>query len=174
MNANSLRLLRIGALVLGWLLIAGVLANIWGHLEIYCQGQRDPTGFLRSVAQFDIVSALNSFFSGFGSAFFAFLIAAVFRMVEKRAPVGSEYAKRLMIICCLNYGADALVRFYSLILGLPSKLPLAEGFEWLYLLSYSSLAIKTITVLIPMLYAASIFVLYTHFTKMVMFESEIA
>ena len=60
--------------------------------------------------------------------------------------------KRLMIICCLNYGADALVRFYSLILGLPSKLPLAEGFEWLYACSslLHHLAIKTITVLVPM------------------------
>ena len=50
--------------------IAGVLAaTSGGHIQIYCQGQRDPTGFLRSVAQFDIVSALYSFFSGFGSAF---------------------------------------------------------------------------------------------------------
>jgi hypothetical protein len=169
MNAESLKLLRIGALVLGWLLVAGVLVGIWGHLAIYYQGQNDPTGFLRSVAQFDIVRALNSFFSGFGGAFFAFLIAAVFRMIEKQAPVGYENAKRLMIVCCLSYVADALVRFYSLILNLTTTLQLANGFEWLYRNSSTA-----ITLLIHILYAASIFVLYTHFTKMVMFESEVA
>lgn len=169
MNTRSLKLLRIGALILGWLLVAGVLAGIWSQLVIYYQGQNNPMEFLRSVAQFDIVRALNSFFSGFGGAFFAFLIAAVFRMIEKQAPVGSENAKRLMIVCCLSYAADALVHFYSLILNVTTMLQLANGFEWLYRSSSTA-----ITVLISFLYAASIFVLYTHFTKMVTFESEVA
>jgi hypothetical protein len=169
MNTKSLKLLRIGAMALGWLLVAGVLAGIWGRLVIYCRGKNDPTAFLRSVVQFDIVNALNSFFSGFGDAFFAFLIAAVFCMIEKQAPVGNENAKRLMIVCCLSYVADALVRFYSLILNLTLTLQSAKGFEWLHQSSSTA-----ITALIPILYSASIFVLYTHFTKMVMFESEVA
>jgi hypothetical protein len=169
MNAKSLKLLRIGAMILGWLLFVGVSAGIWGHLSIYYQAQNDPNGFLGSVAQFNIVSALDSFFSGFGNALFAFLIAAVFRMIEKQAPIGNEHAKRLMIVCCLFYVADALVQFYSLILALTTTLQWAKGFDWL--LPYSSTAIP---VLVPILYAASIFVLYTHFTKMVMFESEVA
>jgi hypothetical protein len=166
MNAKSLKLLRIGALVLGWLLVVGVLAGIWGRFVIYYQYEDH---FLGSVAQFSIVSAFDSFFSTLGNALFAFLIAAVFRMIEKQAPVGNENAKRLMIVCCLSFVADALVRFYSSILTLTTGPRWAGGFDWL--LPYSSIAIP---VLVPILYAASIFVLYTHFTKMVMFESEVA
>jgi len=170
MNAKSLRLLRIGTLILGWLLLAGVYAGVWGHLAIYYRGQNDPTGLLRNIqTQFDLASALSSFFSGFGNAFLAFLVAAVFRMIEEEGPVGRANSRALMIICCLSYLADAFVRFYSVVLNLPA-LRSVKGFGWL-LPSYASTAVA---VLIPVLYAASIFVLYTHFTKMVTFESEVA
>ncbi len=165
MKAKSLQLLRSCALVLGWLLFAVVLAGVYGRVAIYNRGLSDPTG------SFNLASALESFFFGSGGAFFALLIAAVVRMIEKQAPVEHEYARRLMIVCCLAYAADALVRFYSLLLRasvlLHPGLPLNLWF-WIPIVS------DAVPVLIIVFYAASIFVLYTQFAKMVMFESEVA
>jgi hypothetical protein len=174
MNAKSLRLLRIGILVLGWLLIIGILGSVWSQFGVYYRMQNNPTGFFESMAaQFDFANALGSFFLSFGNAFFAFLIAAVFRMIEKQAPVGIKNASRLMIVCCLSYGAGALMRFCSFILGLAAVLPshFVRNFDLSYWFSHSS---TLIPVIVPILYAASIFVLYMHFTKLVTFESEVA
>jgi hypothetical protein len=169
MHAYLLKLLRIGALALGWLLVIGVLAVVWSQFDFYRGSQRIGAGIPIVAVQFDALSAFSSLFSSFGNAFFAFLIAAVVRMVEKQAPVGIEGATRLMIVCCLSYVAEALVRIGSSILNLLAAPHLARGFDWL--LAYSSSAIPA---LVPILYAAAIFVFYTHFTRMVTFESEVA
>ena len=167
MNAKMLTLLRICALVLGWLLVVGIVANVWGHFVVYRQAQMVPMAF----PQFNIATALGSFFSNFGNAFFAFLIAAVFRMIERQAPVGHENARRLMIVCCLSYVADALVRSCAFAASFPGTLQSFGSFGWRFWIPYASTAIP---VLVPILFAASIFVLYTHFSKMVTFESEVA
>jgi hypothetical protein len=174
MNAKSLKLLRIGALVLGWLLIAGILEDIWSQLFLYSRVQKDATGFFGSTAaQFNLANSLGSFFSGLGNAFLAFLIAAVLRMIEKHAPVGNGHGKRLMIVCCVSYLAAALTGFCSSISKTSGVLRLQDfaKYFWWFWLPYSS---TLITVFVPVLYAATIFVLYTHFTKMVTFESEVA
>ncbi len=169
MSPKSLRLLRIGALAAGWWLVVGVLAGIGGSLAIYRQAQSDPSEYLRSVTQFNIASALSTFSSGLGDACFAFLIASVLRMIEKEAPIGKESARSLMIVCCLSYVAAALLRFCTLISNLTEALSYSKGIDWLA--PFSSTAIP---ILAPILYAASIFVLYTHFMEMVIFESEVA
>jgi hypothetical protein len=71
--------------------------------------------------------ALSSFFADLGNALFAFLIAAVVRMIEKRAPVKHAYARRLMITCCLAYVAEAAVRFFSFSLILARLLHIISG-----------------------------------------------
>jgi hypothetical protein len=170
MKSKSLKLLRISTLVMGWLVVAGVLAGIWGRVALYYQGQSDPTSFLGSLAaRFELLSALSSFFADLGNALFAFLIAAVVRMIEKRAPVEHEYARRLMITCCLAYVAEAAVRFFSFSLILSRVLHAMNGVGTLG--PHSSSATL---VLAPVIYAVSIFVLYSHFTQMVTFESEVA
>jgi hypothetical protein len=171
MNTKSLKLLRIGALVMGWVLLIGVLTGIWGRFSIYRYAQNNPEGFVTSIAQFDILSALSSFFSGFGGVFFAFLIAAVFCMIEKESPVGKDNAQRLMIVCCLSYVAEALVRLCSFILKLSEGIRIFSASGWRSWIPYASTAVSP---LVPVLFAASIFVLYMHFTKMVTFESEVA
>jgi hypothetical protein len=174
MSAKSLKLLRIGVLVLGWILIVAVLGSVWSQFGLYYRAQNNPAGFFGSmVAQFDFANSLGSFFSGFGNAFFAFLIAAVFRMIEKQAPVGIGNARRLMIVCCLSYLACALTRFCSFLPGLAAAQSshLVRNFGLSYWFSFSS---TLIPVIVPILYAASIFVLYMHFTKLVTFESEVA
>jgi hypothetical protein len=123
------------------------------------------------VAQFDLANSMSSFFSSFGNALFAFLIAAVLRMIEKQAPIGNEYAQRLMIACCLFYVAESAARLCSFIIHLPEALQVFAGFGLRFWLPCFS---KVIPSVIPLLYAASIYVLYTHFTKMVTFESEVA
>ncbi len=171
MNIKTLKLLRIGTSVLGWLLVIGILANLLGQLDIYLRSQKIPMGFPGIPARFDIVSAFNAFFSSLGIAFFAFLIAAIISMVEKRAPVGIEMATRLMTVCCLSYLAEALARFWSFVLNLCEVLPIFANSGWRFWFPYAS---TLISVLVPILYAGSIFVLYTHFTRMVTFESEVA
>jgi hypothetical protein len=176
MNAKLLQVLRIVMLVLGWLLIAGVLADIGSRFFLYRQGQTDVTGYLGSVAaRFDLAGILVDFFSSLGNAFLAFLIAAVFHMIGRQAPVRAENAKRLMIVCCLSYLADTLTRVCSSAVKLSSYWQLSAatksvGHIWFWFGWASSL----FPALVPILYAASIFVLYTHFTKMVTFESEVA
>jgi hypothetical protein len=171
MNHRSLKLLRICAVVFGWILLIGVWAGIWGRYSLYLRAQNNPEGFITDITQFDILSALSSFFSGFGSVFLAFLIAAVFRMIEKEAPIGKENAQRLMIVCCFSYVADALVLFCSFILKLSEGMRIFSVSGWRSWIPYVSTAVPP---LVPVLYAASIFVLYTHFTKMATFESEVA
>jgi hypothetical protein len=171
MNCKSLKLLRICASVMGWFLLAGVWAGIWGRYSLYRRAQNYPEGFMTAIAQFDILSALSSFFSGFGGVFFAFLVAAVFRMIEKEAPVGKENAQRLMIICCLSYVADALVLFCSSILKISEAAQAFSSAGWRSWIPYASTAVSP---LVPVLYAAAIFVLYAHFTRMATFESEVA
>jgi hypothetical protein len=170
MSTRSLKLLRICAVVLGWALLIGVWAGIWGRYSFYRSAQNN-SGFITAIAQFDILSALSSFFSGFGGVFFAFLIAAVFRMIEKEAPVGKENAQRLMIVCCFSYVADALVLFCSFILKLSEGMRIFSTAGWRSWIPYAATAVSP---LVPVLYAASIFVLYTHFTRMATFESEVA
>ena len=157
-------------MVLGWVLLGSVLMSVLSQLSIYLHAQDNPPGFL-PIAQFDIMKSLGAFFSGIGNAFLAFLIAAVFRMIEKQAPVGSENADRIMIVCCLTYLADALTGCCSSILKLSELLPVFKPLVWGFWLQCMPMAIP---VLVPVLYAASIFVLYTNFTKMVTFESEVA
>jgi hypothetical protein len=176
MNTKLLKLSRIGALVLGWLLVIGILANvwgIWGNYNVYLRAQQVPTGISNIVTGFKLGNALGSFFSNLGNAFLAFLIAAVFRMIANQAPVGSENARRLMIVCCLSYVANVLVQICSFISIVHSLIQLGfyrgigPGFWFPF-------ALAVIPAFVPLLYAATIFVLYTHFTKMVTFESEVA
>ena len=172
MKTKSLKLLRIGVLILAWFLISSVLVGIWSRVVGYGQAQNDLTGYMGVMAgEFNVENTFSSLFSGLGNAFFAFLIAAVVRMILKKAPVAIEYANRLMIVCCLFYLAGALIRFYDLIHGLLLTRRLVPGFVWGMLAPYPLLAIPAIT---PLLYAASIYVLYRHFTDMVQFESEVA
>lgn len=170
MKTKSLKLLRICVLVLGWLLIAGVLMGVWSQANRYEQAQNDKTGYMAVVAgEFKIESAFEWFFSGFGNAFLAFLIAAVVQMIERQAPVGIEYANRLMLVCCFSYLANALIQFHGLIQGF--LLTLNDGFYWRFLPTELVLSVPAIA---PILYTAVIYALYRHFTAMVRFESEVA
>ena len=171
MNSKSLKSLRIGALVMGWLLFAGIVAGVWGRYDLYCHSPEKPEGIIAPVVQFSLLQSLSNFFFTFGSVFFAFLLAAVLRMIEKEAPVGRERAQRLMIICCLSYLADAIVRFCSFIPSLSGIADALGRSGWMSLLPFFYAGIWPFA---PLLYTASIFVLFTHFTKMVTFESEVA
>ena len=163
MSKKTLKLLRIGALVLGWMLLVTVLLGVWGRFNVYLHPTYDP--------QFRIIRALSIFFSGLGNVFFAFLIAAVLRMIEKEAPVGRKNVQRLMIICCLSYLADAIVRSWGFFLSLSAVTYFFNNPDWISLLPNAYIGLPPFA---PFLYAASIFVLFTHFTKMVTFESEVA
>ena len=171
MNVNSLKLLRICAFIMGWALLVGISAQIWGWINFYREALDYSEGFVAAVAEFDDLKSISNFLFAFGSAFFAFLIASVFRMIEKEAPHGQAIAQSLMIVCCFSYVADALVRFGSLIRHFSEKMLVFNSPD---LGSFLFSASSAVSPLVPVLYAASIFVLFTHFTKMVTFESEVA
>jgi hypothetical protein len=172
MKTKSLKFLRICILVLGWLLLAGVLIGIWGQVIRYNQVPNDLTGRMSVIAgEFKLERAFESFFSGLANVFLAFLMAAVIRMIEKRAPIGIEYANRLMLVCCCSYLANALIQFHNLIQSFFATLKLLGRFYFLSIPTEIAMAVPMIA---PVLYAASIFVLYRHFTTMVEFESEVA
>ncbi len=176
MNSKLLGLSRIGALVLGWLLVIGILGNVWGiwnQLDVYRSAQQVPPAISSIVTEFKLGNALSSFFSNLGNAFLAFLIAAVFRMIAKEAPVGRENARRLMIVCCLSYAADALAQICSFVSNVQVLWQL-EMYKRIGPGFWIPFAMTVIPAFVPLLYAATIFVLYTHFTRMVTFESEVA
>ena len=157
MDIKSIKLLRIGALVLGWILLITVFLVVLIRIT--------------AIAEFGYISVLSYFFSGLGNVFLAFLVAAVLRMIEKEAPVGNKNARRLMIACCLSYLADAIVRSCAFILSLPDIMHFFDRPDWVSLLPNAYIGLPPFA---PFLYAASIFVLFTHFSKMVTFESEVA
>lgn len=168
MNIKSLKLLRIGALILGWIILLTVLLRV--GQSVYYHMHTNPYGGA-AMPQFGIVTTLFSFLSGLGNVFLAFLVAAVVRMIEKEAPVGVKNARRLMIVCCLSYLVDAIVRSGAFILALPDVMNFFHRPDWVSLFPYAYIGSLPFA---PFLYAASIFVLFTHFSKMVTFESEVA
>jgi hypothetical protein len=164
MNIKSLKLLRIGVLILGWILLITVL---WGVCLLSAN--------FHNMANIDggvigIASRISDFFFGLGNVFLAFLVAAVLRMIEKEAPVRGKNARRLMIVCCLSFLVDVIVRSYVFILSLPDIRYFFDDPYWAYSFPYYI----GLPPFAPFLYAASIFVLFTHFSKMVTFESEVA
>ncbi len=172
MSIKSLKLLRIGALVLGWMLLITILFESCGRIYIYLHTPVNTEGIVPTMAKFAYLRAHGcSFFSGLGSVFLAFLVAAVLRMIEKEAPIGMKNARRLMIVCCFFYLADAIVRSFFLVMSLPDITFLFNRPNWISLLPHAYIGPPPFA---PLLYAASIFVLFTHFTKMVAFESEVA
>ncbi len=173
MNAKLLRLLRIGATAFGWLLVIGILAGSFNQLHIYLGIKQGSLSITGGFPRLQIVNALGQFLSSLGNAFFAFLIATVIRMIEQGVPVGIKKATRLMSVCCLSFTAEALVRVWSVVLILSGTIAFRpfENWSWRLWLTYASVLIP---VLVPFLYAASVFVLYTHFARMGMFGSEVA
>ncbi len=169
MNNKPLKVLRIIALVVGCLMVGNLVFDKINFLDKYYGGKSDPLGFFASsVTEEGFPQLFIEFFLNFGHALLAFLIAAVFRMLLKQSPVGRETASRLMIVCCLSYTAVTSVYLYYQILA-----TIKFGYYWHGLASpfFYPMTFKTF---LPVLFAATIFVLYNHFTKMVTFESEVA
>jgi hypothetical protein len=142
----------------------------WSTLNLYCRSHKNADEFMiRSMNLPFILGCFESIIKGCEIAFLSFLIAAVIRMIEKQAPVGNRTAKRLMIVCCLFNVAHALIKLMQIYRSLILKPSFMSVFDWLI----GCLPLIT-TILIPLLYAAVIFVFYTHITRMVTFESEVA
>jgi hypothetical protein len=164
MNIKSLKLLRIGALILGWILLITELWKVCLLIAYYHNFLNIDGGGIA------LASRISSYFFGLGNVFLAFLVAAVLRMIEKESPVMEKNARRLMIVCCLSFLVDTIVRSCTFILSLPDTIRILTLNDWVsnlpYFIGFPPFA--------PFLYAASIFVLFTHFTKMVTFESEVA
>ena len=159
MNNKPLRILRKLALTFGW--IGSVLFFLYGLASVL-----SPSKLLVEYAMSynNMGELITTIFTLFGHTFLAFLIASVVRMIEKQVPIGKDVASRLMYACCLSYIAAALGETYQIILYFRT---------FNYPMGFSIFPI-IIQLLIPLLYATSIFVFYNHFTKMVTFESEVA
>lgn len=171
MKIKTIKLLRIGAFIFGWIILITVLLFEPGHFSNYYHMPANPDGRVTMIAKFGIIRTLSSFFSGLGNVFLAFLVAAVLRMIEKEAPIGVKNARRLMIAGCFFFLVDAIVRSCALILSLPDVMRFFHRPDWVSLLPHAYMGPLPFA---PILYAASIFVLFTHFSKMVTFESEVA
>lgn len=110
-------------------------------------------------------------FSMIGNAFFAFLVGSVFRMLELGRPVQIELAGRLLLVCCFGYGAEAVVRSYFWIIQCQSLWHVMSFSPALY---FAQCLTSFVGILVPLLYAAAVFVLFKHFSKMLAFEAEVA
>ena len=164
MNIKLLKLLRIGALILGWILLITELWKVCLLIAYYHNFLNIDGGGIA------LASRISSIFFGLGTVFLAFLVAAVLRMIEKKAPVSGSNSRRLMIVCCLSFLVDAIVRSCTFILSLPDIMYFFHSPDWVSSFPHYF----GLPPFAPFLYAASIFVLFTHFSKMVTFESEVA
>ena len=153
MKSKSLKALRIFALIVGWIM---AIASFVVTLLLVLIPKEE---LFELVMDNNMGEFINTLFTGIGNTFLAFLIAAVVRMIEKKAPIGKVIASRLMYSCCISYIAATIGEGYEIFLYCKAlKIPLI-----LSTLSFT-----------PLIYTVAIFVFYNHFTKMVTFESEVA
>ncbi len=107
---------------------------------------------------------------------FSFFMSSVFGIVAHREAALSKKTDTLMLATCVAFLVEALMAFADGVLG---------GFQFLSAASQSShwvssvififqIVLIQIVNLAPVLYAASIFVVYRHFSELAKFESETA
>lgn len=163
--------------ILGWVALAitivGVLATVYRHLNPATISFDEQKITLPRSDDLSLVFSLKVLLQGFGEAFFAFLMSAVFRMTRERQPVNLDRAQRYLMCSCAGLTGAGLISLTSFIFGVQ---------QWLsFDLALNSTAAIVLTLLsgianglMPFLYAFTIYILFQQFSRLITFESETA
>jgi hypothetical protein len=166
MNPKVTRALQNMFWCLGWAILALTVVHV--GVEAY---SFYSTSMFQRQAEFSFVRSASALLSSVGAAFFAFLMSAVFGMLFHRAPVESQKAEAFLVLCCLGFAGEGVVRIVSWGLWLRyASFDLSSALGWL---SVSSTLLSLCMHLVSLVYAITIYVLYRHFYRLVSFESEV-
>lgn len=164
--------------VIGWIVLAitffGVAATVYRYAyppEVFGQQIEFPSD------AFALFLQLKQLFSGFGEAFFAFLMSSVFTMTIHRQPVDLARAERFMICTCVGWIGAGLISMISwgrtLYMMAPGSNLILDN-EWLQIGLTVLTWLGSLESLMPFIYALTVYVLFKQFSKMITFEAETA
>lgn len=169
--------------VIGWLLVASTLFGVGVYVYQYATLPTSGAGdFFHSLGQrrgeFQLFSALKTLLSGFGESFFAFLMSSIFTMAIHRRPVNQARAERFLKCTCLGWIGGSVIGIglwiYSITYFFPQDYGSVMGLE----IDYTNLAMQALAwgsgviVILPILYAITVYVLFRQFSHLITFESE--
>lgn len=177
-NQKVLKKLETLFWVIGWVVMAitffGVAATVyryWYPPEIFGQAIEFPSD------SFALVLQLKQLFSGFGDAFFAFLMSSVFTMTIHRQPVDLARAERFLLCTSVGWVGAGLISMISwartIYLMMPESSLILDN-EWLQIGITVLTWLGSLQSLMPFIYALTVYVLFKQFSKMITFEAETA
>lgn len=172
MNVRILVFLRRFFNFLGWFSLAAVVYTTAEAVHFHFANP-DPiaaeiTHYLE--ASTPLVTRLGTLFDGVGNAYLAFFMGSVLLMLQLRRPQRVTQSERFLLITCACFVGKTLTLAISWSGAFPG---FTSGFDGAFSL-FTYLASAAIAVSPPLLYAATAYVLFSHFKQMVTFESEVA
>lgn len=132
-----------------------------------------PTELSWPKEEFYFLKQVRILFSSLSQAFFAFLVSSVFDMIFHRKPVRSQQTQAFLVLTCIGFvgeGAIGLISWFKSTFSVLPQFNVSSGVE---ILSFISYFVGLIPNLISFVYAITVYVLFTHFSKLVTFESEV-
>lgn len=164
--------------VIGWVVLAitfiGVAATVYRHYsppEVFGQQVEFPSD------SFALFIYLKQLFSGFGEAFFAFLMSSVFTMTIHRQPVDLERAERFLLCTCVGWigaGVISMISWGRTIYMMSPGSSLILDNEWWQVGVTVLTWLGSLQSLMPFIYALTVYVLFQQFSRMIIFEAETA
>lgn len=158
--------------ILGWLILGLAVAMI--GLDVYYHF-KPPSEFL-SQYEFYLSKQTQLLCSLLAQAFFAFLISSVFGMVFHKAPVKQQQTEVFLKLTCIGFigeGVMGLVVWGYSIVGLFTVEAPSVDANIFQTLFHILSVLQIFPNFIPLVYAIAVYVLYRHFSRMVLFESEV-
>jgi hypothetical protein len=160
--------------IIGWAALTLAVFGIAIEVYQYFSPHEDPTLHINlSKYDFNFLRSLKVLFSSIGQAFFAFLVSAVLGMIFHRAPVRTQQTERFLILTCIGFvgeGIIGVISWVQLLYELFSHTSFSGIIGWLSMGTYLLNFVQSLS---SFLYAATIYILYKHFSRMVTFESEV-
>jgi hypothetical protein len=158
--------------IIGWSVLALAVASI--AMEAYEHFKPASDGLIQwPKKDFYFLKSARLLFSAIAQAFFAFLVSSVFDMIFHRAPVRSQQTESFLLLTCIGFCGEGLIGIIGWAQSAFYILPQSDFSSGLGILSVATYLLSIFSSLISFVYAATIYILYRHFSKMVTFEAEV-
>jgi hypothetical protein len=156
--------------VVGWSVLVLAVVNI--GMQIYHQAF-PPTGLVPFGKEpFELLFQVRLLFTSLAQAFFAFLMSAVFDMVFRRRAVRAEQAEIFLKLTIVGFVGEGVINILSWVRMMWQIVVESPDREWMW--AQGALYFLQIAPhLLNFVYAASIYILFRHFSALVEFESEV-
>jgi hypothetical protein len=124
---------------------------------------------------FDVAWQLAQLFGDVPPVCIAFALAGIFAAGARRAPIPKESLSRLVLVACGFYALEGALTVAVQLPALGQTIR-ALGFSspGVGLASVSAVLLGVLSLLVPFVYAAGVYVLHLHFARLLTFEEEVA